>query len=78
MTTRDTARTWRSHSRRGPIDDAYTLWFNAQSRCAHALHAWNEAAPEARAAAYRAYLVELGLEELAADELERLHVSAAA
>jgi hypothetical protein len=76
MTTSDAARTW-LRSQRLPVDDAYTTWFNAHSRCAQALRAWRSAAPRARAAAYRAYLAELVLEEAAAGELERLHVRVA-
>lgn len=52
-------------SRLLPVDDAYTAWFNANSRCGQALRAWREAAPEARPDAYRAYLAELELEEAA-------------
>jgi hypothetical protein len=59
-------------SRRPLVDDAYSAWFNAQSRCAHALRVWSAAAPRARAAAHRAYVAELKLEEAAAYELERL------
>ena len=59
--------------RRPPVDDAYTAWFNAHSRCSQALRAWRSAAPGVRAAAYRTYLAELELEELAAAELARLH-----
>lgn len=62
-------------SRRLPVDDAYTAWFNANSRCGHALRAWREAPPGARPDAYFAYLAELGLEEAAAAELERLHTA---
>jgi hypothetical protein len=79
MTAYDAARTgWWPYSRRRPVDDAYTLWFNAHSRCTQALRAWNTAAPEARTAAYRVYVAELELEELAAGELEQLHLRAAA
>lgn len=77
MTAPDAARTW-FRSRRHPVDDAYTAWFNAHSRCTQALRAWRVAAPKTRAAAYRAYLAELELEEAAAGELERLHVRVAA
>jgi uncharacterized protein YciW len=77
MNGHDAARTWWHHARRRPVDDAYTLWFNAHSRCTHALRAWSTAAPARRAAAYRAYLDELELEEEAAGMLERLHVQAA-
>jgi uncharacterized protein YciW len=70
--------TWWLRSRRRPVDDAYTLWFNAHSRCTQALRAWRIAAPARRAAAYRAYLAELELEELAAGELEQLNLQAAA
>ena len=62
---------WHS-ARRPPVDDAYTAWFNANSRCGQALRAWRDAAPETRPEAYRAYLAELALEEAAAAELERL------
>ena len=78
MTAHDAARTWWLHSRRRPVDDAYTAWFNAYSRCTQALRAWSAAGPGKRAAAYRAYLVELEMEEVAAGELERLHLQAAA
>jgi hypothetical protein len=57
-------------SRRLPVDDAYTAWFNANSRSGEALQAWLEAAPGARPDAYRAYLDALELEEAAAAELE--------
>ena len=77
MTTSDAVRTW-LRSRRLPVDDAYTAWFSAHSRCTQALRAWWSAAPRARAAAYRVYLAELVIEEAAAGELERLHVRAAA
>ena len=59
-------------SRRLPVDDAYTAWFNANSRCGQALRAWRDAARETRREAYRAYVAELALEEAAAAELERL------
>jgi hypothetical protein len=57
-------------SQRLPVDDAYTAWFNAHSRCGEALQAWLDAAPEVRPRAYRTYRVELELEEAAAAELE--------
>jgi hypothetical protein len=60
-------------SRRVPADDSYTAWFNANSRCAEALRAWQEAAPAARSDAYRGYVAALGREEAAAAELELLH-----
>jgi hypothetical protein len=53
-----------------PVDDAYTAWLNANSRCGEALQAWLDATPAARPSAYRAYLAELELEEAAAAELE--------
>jgi hypothetical protein len=59
--------------RRPAVDDAYTTWLDAHSRCSAALEAWRKAAPRARAAAYVAYLAELAREELAAAELERLN-----
>jgi hypothetical protein len=71
MTAHDAARTWWLPSRRLPVDDAYTAWFNAHSRCTQALRAWTDAAPAARAAAYRVYLLELALEEAAANSLEQ-------
>jgi hypothetical protein len=77
MTADDAARTW-FRSPRLPVDDAYTAWFNAHSRCTQALRDWWTAGPRARAAAYHDYLMELRLEEAAAVELERLHVQAAA
>jgi uncharacterized protein YciW len=78
MTAHDAAKTWWVHSRRNPVDDAYTAWFNAHSRCTVALRAWNEAAPRARAATYRDYLAELALEEAAASRLHELHLDVAA
>ncbi len=62
-------RPW-SNSRRLPVDDAYTAWFNANSRAGEALRAWREAAPSARPTAYRDYLAALEREEAAAAELE--------
>jgi hypothetical protein len=53
-----------------PVDDAYTAWFNANSRSGAALRAWREAAPAARPDAYRASRAPLELEETAAAELE--------
>ncbi len=64
---------WRIPWRRPPVDDAYTRWLGAHSRCTEALAAWRAASTGARAAAYRAYLAALELEELAAAELERLN-----
>lgn len=78
MNALDAFRTWWPHSRRPPVDDAYTAWFNAHSRCTLALRAWRSAARGARAAAYRAYLDELQREEAAAGDLERLHARLAA
>ena len=57
-------------ARRMHVDDVYTAWFNANSRCGEALRAWREAKPAARPAAYRAYQLELELEAAAAAELE--------
>jgi hypothetical protein len=65
------------NSRQLRVDDAYTAWFNANSRSAEALRAWLEAAPAARPDAYRAYLAELEHEEAAAAELE-MHAMALA
>jgi hypothetical protein len=73
MSSRELSRIWGPRSRHRKVDDAYTAWFGAHSRCTQALRAWNAAAGAARAAAYRAYLIELTLEEAAAAELERLH-----
>jgi anti-sigma factor RsiW len=64
---------WRLPRRRPPVDDAYTAWLDAHSRCAEALAAWRKAATGARAAAHRRYLAALEREELAAAELERLN-----
>jgi hypothetical protein len=75
MTLLPTSHPWRLDSRRLLPDDAYTAWFNANSRCGHALRAWRDAAPAARPDAYRAYRAELELEEAAAVELERLHAA---
>ena len=58
---------------RPPVDDAYTAWFNAQSRCAQALRAWRSAPRTERAEAYGAYLAALDVEEATARELERQH-----
>jgi hypothetical protein len=78
MTLLDASRTpWRS-PRRPPVDDAYSAWCNANSRCALALRLWQAAAPEARGAAYREYVIELALEEAAADHLAGLHAMRAA
>ena len=78
MTARDAARTWGLVSPRPSVDDAYTAWFNAHSRCTLALRTWNAATPEARAAAYSAYQAELAIEEEAAHTLEHLNRRAAA
>jgi uncharacterized protein YciW len=58
-------------SRRAPVDDAYSEWFNANSRCTMALRTWRAADSHSREAAYRSYLAELDQEEAAAHELER-------
>lgn len=78
MSVRKRSQTWRLGRRRPPVDDAYTAWFNAHSRCADALAAWRAAPRRARAVAYRKYLAELYREELAAAELERLQPPVAA
>jgi hypothetical protein len=70
-------RSFRLQSPRLTVDDSYAAWFNAHSRCTHALRAWNAAAPKARAAAYRAYQAELAIEEEAARTLELLNLRAA-
>ena len=75
MALLNTSHTRWLDSRRLPVDDAYTAWFNANSRCGQALRAWREAAPAARPDAYLTYLAELGLEEAAAAELERLQAA---
>jgi hypothetical protein len=72
------ARTWWSAPRRLPVDDVYSAWFSAHSRCTQALRAWNAAAPPARTAAYRAYVAELEVEEAAARTLELLRSEIAA
>jgi hypothetical protein len=64
----DTWRPWR----RPPVDDAYTEWLDAHSRCTEALAAWRGAEPRFRGIAYRAYQEALEQEERAAVELERL------
>jgi hypothetical protein len=69
---------WRLRRRRPPVDDAYTEWLGAHTRCAQALATWRAAPRGARAAAYRAYLRELEREELAAAELARLQPPVAA
>ena len=69
---------WRLRWRRPPVDDAYTAWLDAHSRCSAALAVWRDASPKGRRAAYRAYIVELEREELAAAELERLQPPVAA
>jgi hypothetical protein len=73
MTPLDVFRATRRRPHRHPADDAYTAWFNSNSRCAMALRAWDTAPKSAREAAYHAYRAELALEEAAAAELERLH-----
>jgi hypothetical protein len=77
MTLHDASHRWWHKSQRLPVDDVYTAWFNANSRCGEALRAWREAAPPARPHAYRAYQAELELEAAAAAELE-LHAVALA
>jgi hypothetical protein len=77
MTADDAAHIRWFNTRRLPVDDAYTAWFNAHSCCTQALRAWNAAAPRARAAAYRAYTEALAIEETAAGELHRLHLELA-
>jgi len=62
------------NTQRLPVDDVYTAWFDANSRCGEAFRVWLEAAPAARPDAYRAYQVELELEAAAAAELE-LHAT---
>jgi hypothetical protein len=64
---------WRLPWRRPPVDDAYTAWLDAHSRCSATLAAWRRASPDERAAAYGAYVAALEREELAAAELERLN-----
>jgi hypothetical protein len=67
----------RGSTRRLPVDDAYTIWLDAHSRCDQALRAWNAAGPAARRYAYRKYLAELQREEEAARRLEQLQLTAA-
>jgi hypothetical protein len=78
MPARNAARTWWPASPRQAVDDAYAAWFSAHARCTSALRAWFSAAPEERAAAYRAYRAELVTEEAAARRLELLNLQAAA
>jgi hypothetical protein len=78
MIEHDAARTWWNPMRRLPVDDAYTAWFSAHSRCTEALRKWNAAAPGERAVAYRVYLAALNVEEAAAGRLEGLHPRTAA
>ena len=69
----DASRTGRLPPHSPPADDAYTAWFNANSRCAAALRAWRAAAPKGRGVAYATYRRELDLEGAAAARLARLH-----
>jgi hypothetical protein len=78
MTRFDGPGVSRLPSRRLTADDAYTAWFNAHSHGTHTLRAWNTAAKEDRAAAYRDYVADLALEEEAARALEELHRRATA
>jgi hypothetical protein len=56
------------------VDDAYSAWFNAHSRCSEALRAWQEAGTDDdRAVAYLLYVAELDREETAAIELAAHH-----
>ena len=73
MTLLRTSRLSPAPARHLLVDDAYTAWFNAESRCARALDTWSAATGGARAAAFRAYVAELRHEEAAASQLERLH-----
>jgi hypothetical protein len=70
-------RNWRTW-RRPPVDDAYTDWLDAHSRCSEALTAWRRADRAGRRAAYRRYVAALEEEERAAAELERLQPPLAA
>jgi hypothetical protein len=47
MTSQDTAGTWCWRACRLPVDDDYTEWFNAHSRCTQALRASNAASKAA-------------------------------
>ena len=78
MALLDASHTPWSSPRRPPVDDAYSAWRNANSRCALGRRWWHAAAPEARAAAYMAYRAELVLEEAAAVHLAQLHAMRAA
>jgi hypothetical protein len=60
---------------RSPLGDAYAAWFDAHSRCAHALRDWRSATTAGREAAYHVYLAELDLEEAAARDLARVHMT---
>jgi hypothetical protein len=70
MGLRDLSRS--SRPRHLPVDAAYTAWLSAHTHCTEALHAWNGAAADRRAVAYRVYRARLEREEQAAVELERL------
>ena len=59
--------------RRSAADEAYSAWFNAQQRCTEALRAWNAARGTDRESAYCAYVIELEIEGMAAEELSRHH-----
>jgi hypothetical protein len=77
MSFLDSNRTGRLRSRRLPVDDAYTAWFNANSRCDYALRTWFSANQDSRREAYRSYVFELELEEAAAAELAQCAVHTA-
>ena len=53
------------------LDDAYLVWFSAESECERALRAWSPRSDAQRAAAYFAYRAALDREEAAARHLER-------
>ena len=54
------------------LDDAYLVWFTAESDAQDALRAWFEAVGSEREGAYVAYRAALGREEAAARDLELL------
>ena len=56
----------------GVIDDAYCVWFTAESECEMALRDWFSATREGREAAYFAYTAALDREEASARDLQHL------
>jgi hypothetical protein len=54
------------------LDDAYIVWFAAESECEQALRVWLDGPLVNRAEAYFAYRAALDREEAAARDLQRL------